>query len=262
MSGERPDLLVIEADSTGTVASFVRTLDELPRELRWVLVGGFAVNLRISTLHRLTGDVDTLTSAHREFLELLVGREDVERLAAAKVLVGSDPSVKVDVMASTIGEELPIQNDSRAFALARRWAYEQATTASVTAVNRDGRPAATCVLELATVPSLVALKVAALRGRQGRTSKTKVGSDIHDLVRMMDGRRIDELAMLFEAAPPELAAYVANQLVHFFHPDHDGRLSLGKLHTLTGRNVDALAVTLDQIALLAELGLGISSLLS
>jgi hypothetical protein len=132
----------------------------------------------------------------------------------------------------------------------------------VTAVNRDGRPAATCVLELATVPSLVALKVAALRGRQARTSKTKVGSDIHDLVRMMDGRRIDELAMLFEAAPPELAAYVANQLVHFFHPDHDVRLSLGRLHTLSGRNVDALAVTLDQIALLAELGLGISSLLS
>ena len=109
MSGERPDVLVIEADSTGTVASFVRTLDELPREPRWVLVGGFAVNLRISTLHRLTGDVDTLTSAHREFLELLVGREDVERIAAAKVLVGSDPSVKVDVMASTIGEQLPIQ---------------------------------------------------------------------------------------------------------------------------------------------------------
>jgi hypothetical protein len=121
---------------------------------------------------------------------------------------------------------------------------------------------ATCALELATVPSLVALKVAALRGRQGRTSKTKVGSDIHDLVRMMDGRRIDELAMLFGAAPPELADYVANQLVHFFHPDHDGRLSLGRLHTLTGRNVDALAVTLDQLALLAELGLGISALLS
>jgi hypothetical protein len=54
-----------------------------------------------------------LTSAHREFLELLVGREDVERLAAAKVLVGSDPSVKADVMASTIGDELPIQGDSR-----------------------------------------------------------------------------------------------------------------------------------------------------
>jgi hypothetical protein len=54
-------------------------------------------------------------------------------------------------MASAIGEELPIQSDSRAFALARRWAYEQATIASVTAVNRDGRPAATCVLGLATV---------------------------------------------------------------------------------------------------------------
>jgi hypothetical protein len=84
VSGEQPDLLVIEADSTGTVASFVRTLDALPREPRWVLVGGFAVNLRISTLHRLTGDVDTLTSAHREFLELPVGREDVEQLAASK----------------------------------------------------------------------------------------------------------------------------------------------------------------------------------
>jgi hypothetical protein len=79
---------------------------------------------------------------------------------------------------------------------------------------------------------------------------------------MMDGRRIDELAMLFGEAPPELAVYVANQLVHFFHPDHDGRLSLGRLHTLTGRNVDAVAVTLDELAVLAELGLGISALLS
>jgi hypothetical protein len=114
VSGERPDVLVIEADSTGTVASFARTLDTLPREHRWVLVGGFAVNLRISTLHRLTADVDTLTSAHREFLELLVGRENVEQLAAAKVLVGSDPSVKVDVMASTVGEELANSHDGRA----------------------------------------------------------------------------------------------------------------------------------------------------
>ncbi len=261
MSGERPEDLFIEADTTGTVASFVRTLAALPREHRWVLVGGFTVNLRISTLHRLTGDVDTLTSAHREFLELLVARHDVERLASAKVLLGSDPSVKVDVMASTVGEELPVQDDSRAFALARRWAYEQATTTAVTAVGRDGEPVASCVLELATVASLVALKVVALRGRQGRTSKTKVGSDIHDLVRLVDGRRLDELAMVFESAPSDLSGYLANQLVHFFHPDYDGRLSLGRLHTLTGRNVDALAVTLDQLALLSELGLGISAFL-
>lgn len=262
MSGEPPERIVVEADGTGTVASFVRALGTLPREHRWVLVGGFAVNLRISTLHRLTGDVDTLTSAHREFLELLVTRHDVARLAAAKVLLGSDPSVKVDVMASTVGEELPVQPDPRAFALARRWAYEQATTAAVTAMGPDAQPVASCVLELATIASLVALKVVALRGRQGRTSKTKVGSDIHDLVRLVDGRRLDELAMLFDAAPRDLGHYVANQLVHFFHPDRDGRLSLGRLHTLTGRNVDALAVTLDQLALLSELGLGISALLA
>jgi hypothetical protein len=59
VSGELPERIVVEADGTGTVASFVRALGTLPREHRWVLVGGFAVNLRISTLHRLTGDVDT-----------------------------------------------------------------------------------------------------------------------------------------------------------------------------------------------------------
>jgi hypothetical protein len=62
VSGELPERIVVEADGTGTVASFVRALGTLPREHWWVLVGGFAVNLRISTLHRLTGDVDTLTS--------------------------------------------------------------------------------------------------------------------------------------------------------------------------------------------------------
>jgi hypothetical protein len=40
----------------------------------------------------------------------------------------------------------------------------------------------------------------------GSNAEDEGGSDIHDLVRMMDGRHIDELATLFEAAPPELAA--------------------------------------------------------
>ena len=56
MSGEHPAAALV-GDVAGAIAAFVRTLDQLPAEPRWVLVGGFAVNLRVAALHRITADL-------------------------------------------------------------------------------------------------------------------------------------------------------------------------------------------------------------
>ena len=150
---------------------------------------------------------------------------------------------------------------TRTFALARHFAYETADNLTVIVVDRsDGTHRARCAVSVATIEALVMLKVVALRGRQGRKSKVKIGSDIHDLVRLVRGRYLDEIAQTMMAAPRELVTYVGAELVKWFHPDEDGRLSLVRLRTLTGQNPDALAIMIDELALLSELGQAVQDL--
>lgn len=254
MSGDAPQVVVIEGDLGGTIVAFVTAIASMPPEPHWVLVGGFAVNLRIARVHRLTGDIDTVTSAQERLVELIVDQPDAERIDRAKVAVEAGMKVKIDVMASTVGEALPSGGWRRAFAHARRWAMAGDESVSITVVGPDGSSVARGGCFIAAVPVLVALKVVAIRGRQGRQSKTKVGSDIHDLVRLMARRSIREIAAGFATAPDELTQYVGRDLARLFDPDKDGPLQLRRLQMFSGSNVDVASITLDDLAVLAELG--------
>jgi hypothetical protein len=55
------DRIVLVGGGASPVASFVDALRTLPGEPRWVVVGGFAVYLRIGRVHRVTADIDTVT---------------------------------------------------------------------------------------------------------------------------------------------------------------------------------------------------------
>lgn len=254
MSGDVPQVIVIEGDPGGTIKAFVRAIASLPSEPYWVLVGGFAVNLRIAAIHRSTGDLDTVTNAPQRLIELITDQPEAEKIDRAKVVVEAGMKVKIDVMPSTVGEALPPGGWKRGFAHARRWAIDSAEPVSITVVDGDGSPVAHGACFLATVHTLIALKVVALRGRQGRSSKTKVGSDIHDLVRLTVRHPIGELAEGFASAPGELTDYVAQQLTRLFDPDEDGPISLRRLQVFSGGNVDVVSITLEDLAFLAELG--------
>ena len=57
------DPVVLVDDETGRSRSFVTVLARFPVEPLWVLVGGFAVSLRLARLCRVTNDVDALSES-------------------------------------------------------------------------------------------------------------------------------------------------------------------------------------------------------
>jgi len=53
------DQITLVGDRGGRIHSFVSALGRFPNEPRWAVVGGFAANVRITSVHRLTNDLDT-----------------------------------------------------------------------------------------------------------------------------------------------------------------------------------------------------------
>ncbi len=120
VSGER---VILAGDTGGRIRSFAAALGRFPDRPPWVVVGGFAVNVRISEVHRLTNDLDTISAAQGELIEILLEQPDADRLDHAKLwFTGEFPAVDIDVVEDTAGHSLPATASDRAFALARRHA--------------------------------------------------------------------------------------------------------------------------------------------
>ena len=81
----------------------------------------------------------------------------------------------------------------------------------------------------------------------------KVGSDIHDLVRLVAGRRPAELAPALSEVPNELVTWVGQTLVKWFGRDHDLRYTEARLRRFVTAD-DAAAVAESDMALVGELG--------
>ena len=106
---------------------------------------------------------------------------------------------------------------------------------------------------IATTPSLIALKAVAIARRSGGDSPQKVGSDIHDLVRLVQSCDIDAAANSITAASDDLRAWVAMTLLQHFSADRDLRYTFARLRQLTS-SPDAAALTEDDLAIVAEVG--------
>lgn len=202
MSG---DVVVLADDATGRVAAYVHTLALLPARPAWVLVGGLAVNVRLGRTHRATNDIDTISDDQPRLIELLVAG-DAERLSAAKVQL-HHPEVEIDVMESTEGANLPAHPSDRAFALARRWTMTTASTVELSAVDAHGT-LANVSLRVASLAALVALKTVSLPRRRSGSYPHKVGSDMQDLYRLVEGRNFDDALAGLLGAPDELRRWV------------------------------------------------------
>ncbi len=219
-----------------------------------MLGGGLALNVRIGRLHRATNDVDTVAQDQPRFVEILLNAFDAASLSAAKVLC-HNPEAEVEVMASTEGQDLPFEESDRAFALARRFAIVSATPVALGAVEDTGRVVAEVDLDVATRAALIALKTVAIPRRIDGAYPAKIGSDIQDLYRLVDGRELGRLAALFSAAAdPELVDFVARLLTsRFTAGSSDLRYALARLRRL-GDNPDSRSTAEEDLALLAEFG--------
>lgn len=93
------DAIILVSDRGGRIRSFVDALTRFPSEPQWSVVGGFAVNVRITQVHRLTNDLDTLSRDQTSLVEVLVAELGADRLDAAKLQLDQDgTTVVIDVM--------------------------------------------------------------------------------------------------------------------------------------------------------------------
>lgn len=251
-SGVSGEVVLLESEASGRIAAYIRTLARLPAEPKWVLVGGLAVNVRLRRVHRATNDVDTVSSDQPRLVEILVG-ENADRLSPGK-LQFHDPDVEVDVMESTEGSQLPMEEGDRAFALARRWTMGTATEMSLQAVDSNHRVIAETELLVAARPALIALKAVSIPRRVHGSYPEKIGSDIQDLYRLVASATFDELVAAFRSADSEVVEWVSSMLARTFASGTANlRYSLARLRRFTD-NPDGRMVEEDDLALLGELG--------
>jgi len=148
-------------------------------------------------------------------------------------------------------DPLPDDVDRRPFALARRGALRTAGPERIIVSGRDGIDLADAVIPVATGGALVALKAVAMVRRPHGNHPKKVGSDIHDLVRLTAG--IGALAVATEVAAlgVELAGWVADHVERSF-TGPDLRYTLLRLRRFD-RSAGAMALTDDDVAATAIL---------
>ena len=70
------EAVVLAGDRGGRIRSFVAALARFPAEPKWAVIGGFAVNMRITHVHRLTNDLDTVSRDQTSLVEILVAEFD------------------------------------------------------------------------------------------------------------------------------------------------------------------------------------------
>lgn len=250
MPGER---VTLAGDIGGRIRAFVAALGRFPDEPPWVVVGGFAVNVRISQVHRLTNDIDTISSQQAELVEILLAQTGSERLDHAKLrFTGTDPAVDIDVMDDTAGQRLPAERSDRAFALARRYAMDTREQLAMAVID-DNSVTVETLSPVATVAALVALKAVSMPRRADGNHPEKAISDAHDLVRLVEGRDLDELARTLATTESELARWIGDTLVQWFSAHADQRYTMMRLRRLSSA-VDAQTIDEDALGVVALLG--------
>lgn len=248
------EAIILVDDAAGQASRFVTALAALPAALPpWVVIGGFAVCVRLARVHRATGDVDTMTLRQDELVELVVAQPGGERLGTGKARLAG---VDMDVMPVPGPDDEPPKSPSaRAFHLVRRHALTTAVQEHVIVVDpasvrhgpRPHQARAEVILPVAGPGALVLLKAVALPRRAGAHRTNKIVSDTQDLVRLVASRGLDALVAEARAAPTVLTSYVGGVLAK--RCGQDGRYLLAML-----RRAGVLGVEADDLALVAELG--------
>ncbi len=243
MSGDRLPILVAAASDT-VLARAVEALGRFPREQSWVLIGGVAVFIRLGSIMRPTADADIIARFQTELIRQLVDDEVTTVIFGGNIQVRvGDEVVEIDVM-DLADDPLPADVERRAFALARRVALSCAVTERIIVTDRDHTVVADATIPVATIAALSALKTVSMVRRPHGNYPSKVGSDIHDLVRLVaTGARA--IASDLAALDSELAVWVAVQIERAFGPDL--RYTLLRLRKYD-RSPAAQALTDDEVA--------------
>ena len=245
--------VILIDDPDSRTSSMVVALTRLPQEPDWAVVGGFAVIIRASQVHRVTNDVDTISRDQSQFIELLTADSAITKLSAARLRIdGNQQGVDLDVMDASVESPLPAEPSERAFTLTRRHALANSESVELLVMN-SGRIVAQTQARIATAASLIALKAVALPRRATSANPQKVGTDIQDLVVLTMGCDFNDVVRELASANDEVLTWVTTTLTKWFSPDHDQRYTLARLRQIAS-SFDTGAISehdLTEVALLA-----------
>ena len=203
--------------------------------------------VRLGSITRPTADADTIARSQAELIRQLVADEITTVVTGGdlQIRIGDDV-VEIDVM-DLADDPLPSDAERRAFALARRFALATAESERiiVTGGGRERDVIVDKVIPVATIAALTALKTVAMVRRPHGNHPHKVGSDIHDLVRLVTNSGARSIADELAGFDLELADWVATQIERAFGLDL--RYTLLRLRT-NDRSAAAQALTDDDIA--------------
>jgi hypothetical protein len=241
----------VSAERATVLARAVEALDRFPANQTWVLVGGVAVFLRLGSVTRPTADADTVARSQAALVDELTGHDYAAVIAGGEIeMFVGDGVVQIDVM-DLNDDPLPGDIERRVFALARREALRSATPEDIVVKDRIGAVIARAVIPLASIGSLVSLKTVSMVKRPHGKHPEKVGSDIHDLVRLVGGAGARTVADEIASGDRELAAWVADQMTRAFGGDL--RYTLVRFRR-NDRSAGAQALTDEDVAATIILG--------
>jgi hypothetical protein len=194
----------------------IEALSGFPRDHDWVLIGGLAVFLRLGSITRVTADVDTIARSQAELLDALSGYDFVAVVSGGnlEVAVRGTP-IDVDVM-DLSDDPLPDDDERRAFALARRAALDSAVDERIIVRTADGHEVANTEIPVASISAMVGLKAVSMVRRPHGSHPEKVGSDIHDLVRLVAAAGAKSIATALVGGDAVLSKWIATQLDRAF----------------------------------------------
>lgn len=226
------------------LACAVEALGRFPHEQSWVLIGGVAVFIRLGSITRPTADADTIARSQAGLLQQLADDEIATVISGGDVQVQvGDGNVEIDVM-DLADNPLPANVELRAFALARRTALSSAVIERIIVTDTNHIEIVNAIIPVATIAALSALKTVSMIRRPHGQHPEKVGSDIHDLVRLTaTGPRV--IASELVTLDKELAMWVADQVERAFGSDI--RYTLLRLRK-NDRSLGATALNDDEVA--------------
>jgi hypothetical protein len=202
VSGE----VVLVAPAGSVLERAVEKLDEVAAALPpFALVGGLAVMIRLGQAHRATVDLDAVTDDQQHFVEVLVDR-GLERRGDSVMI---EPDLKLDILDVSGGdpEYVPYRT--------HRFAFDTRDAVDVRVVTSGGAVSASATVPAARSSALVAMKLGISEGVGRQRDPNKVGSDVFDVVRLLQrfGPDVlaDELRALADAFLVEAVARLATR---------------------------------------------------
>lgn len=248
MSGDHtaPTVELLGASMLGLVQAIPEIERRTGRSV--TVVGGLAVLCRLSTAHRVTTDLDTVTrraAGEAPQLEILIESGAVASGATGVLVPTAAGDVQVDVLEVVEADlrDLPADPNDRLYVLAHEWGAATADELTIR-VGDDSGSGTTATARVAGPGPLVAMKLHSLMNRSAAKERT----DVTDIVRLvLDPVSGPRARSQLRAAGDRLAADVA------LHVDRHLVRGLDRTSRLLAQAPPAPGVDAVALALVAEL---------